>query len=273
MSDLPELTTERMRMQVFSEKDAYALAEVLAEPEVTRNITADCSSPEKCLESAGNRIAWHNRSWASHGYGTWAVRSADASVAPLGTLLGWCGFTEPDIGEDPEILYGLAPACWGRGLATEMARAAILWLFGNTESAGVSAVIFGEVNPASAAVTAKLGMVRRGTMAMTGFLPDPDLARAVLEYEIWRLAEGRCLDPELLLFQAPFKGGQVGSLGIRESDSVEADFVAAARAREDYAAYDSRELEIRVRDTFRRGMAESALDWHHVSRDDWVSAG
>ncbi len=268
-----EFTTKRLRMHVFSEKDAYALAEILAEPEVTRNITADCSNPEKCLSSARRRIGWHNASWETHGYGTWAVTSGDSSIAPPGTLLGWCGFTEPDIGVDPEILYGLAPACWGRGVATEAARAAIMWLFGNTQCGGVSAVLFGQVNPASAAVTAKLGMTLRGTMAMKDFLPDAELARSVLDYEIWRLAEGRCLDPELLLFQAPFKGGQVASLGIRDAAAVEADFVAAALGRADFAGRDRDDLGALVRETFRRGMAESALDWYHVARTDRMAAG
>ena len=273
MSDRPEVSTKHVCMQAFSETDAYALAEVLAEPEVTRNITADCSTSEKCLASAMKRIGWHNAAWASHGYGVWGVTSADPSIAPPGTLLGWCGFAEPDIGEDPEILYGLAPAYWGRGLATEMARAAIEWLFDNTCCAGASAVIFGQVNPASATVTAKLGMTLRGTMAMTDFLPDPDLARSVLDYEIWRLAQGRFLDPDLLLFQAPFKGGQVASLGFRETGGVEADFVAAALGRADFADRDRGDLEATVREAFRCGMAESALDWYHVSRADWVSAG
>ena len=71
-------------------------------------------------------------------------------------LIGWCGFAAPDIGEDPEILYGLAPHCWGRGLAQEMVRAAIDWLFAETPHQGVSAVIFGRLNAASAAIAGKL---------------------------------------------------------------------------------------------------------------------
>ncbi len=143
--------------------------------------------------------------------------------------LGWCGFAAPDIGEDPEILYGLAPQCWGSGLAQEMVRAAIGWLFAETPHQGVSAVIFGRLNPVSAAIAGKLGMTKRGTMAMKDFLPDLALARDVLEYEIWRLGYGRTRDAEALLFQAPFKGGQIASLRLADLVAVEQLFCDAAR--------------------------------------------
>jgi len=63
---------------------------------------------------------------------------------PHGRLLGWCGFAAPEAeGHDPEILYGLARAFWGQGLASE---AAIAWLFWHTQAPGLSALIFGRLN-------------------------------------------------------------------------------------------------------------------------------
>lgn len=103
MTLAPIVDTERLRLQSFADEDAPALAAILAEPEVTKNITANGSTPERCLASARHRIGWHNRSWDEHGYGVWAIK------ARSGELLGWCGFAVPDIGGDPEILYGLAP--------------------------------------------------------------------------------------------------------------------------------------------------------------------
>jgi RimJ/RimL family protein N-acetyltransferase len=252
---IPILTTERLRLDAWSDADVGALAEILAEPDVTKNITADGSTPEKCRAGAKHRIGWHNGSWSGRGYGVWAVRArAD------GTLLGWCGFAAPDIGEDPEILYGLAPHCWGRGLAQEAVRAAIDWLFAETPHQGVSAVIFGRLNPASAAITGKLGMTKRGTMAMRDFLPDLKLARDVLQYEIWRLGHGGTRDAAALLFQAPYKGGQIASLGLADIVEVEQLFCNAARGREDFAASDHAQTERRVRDAFRQGVAEPWLD-------------
>jgi RimJ/RimL family protein N-acetyltransferase len=264
---IPIITTGRLRLDAFSDADIGALAAILAEPDVTRTITANASTPEKCRASARHRIGWHNGSWGERGYGVWAVRSRTD-----GMLVGWCGFAAPDIGEDPEILYGLAPHCWGKGLAQEMVRAAIDWLFASTPHRGVSAVIFGRLNPISAAIAGKLGMVRRGTMAMKVFLPDLALARDVLEYEIWRLGHGGARDAEALLFQAPYKGGQIASLRLADLVAVEQLFCDAARERAEFAAFDRGQTERRVRDAFRQGVAEPYLDWYHLERADWVSS-
>ena len=226
MTTIPIITTERLRLDAFSDADVGALAAILAEPDVTKTITANGSTPEKCRAGARHRIGWHNASWGERGYGVWAVRARADGIRPL---IGWCGFAAPDIGEDPEILYGLGSHCWGKGLAQEMVRAAIGWLFAETPHQGVSAVIFGRLNPVSAAIAGKLGMTKRGTMAMNVFLPDLALARDVLEYEIWRLGYGRTRDAEALLFQAPFKGGQIASLRLADLVAVEQLFCDAAR--------------------------------------------
>jgi RimJ/RimL family protein N-acetyltransferase len=264
MAAIPIITTDCLRLDAFRDADIGALAAILAEPDVTKTITANGSTPEKCRASAQHRIGWHNASWGERGYGVWAVRArAD------GALIGWCGFAAPDIGEDPEILYGLAPHCWGKGLAQEMVRAAIGWLFAETSHQGVSAVIFGRINPVSAAIAGKLGMIKRGTMAIKVFLPDLTLARDVLEYEIWRLGHGRTRDVEALLFQAPYKGGQIASLRLADLAAVEQLFCDTARGRAEFASIDHAQTERRVRDAFRQGVAEPWLDWYHLERKNW----
>lgn len=268
MPGIPVITTERLTLDAFGAADIGALADILAEPEVTKNITANGSTPERCRASAAHRIGWHNASWGERGYGVWAVR-ARGIAARDGTLIGWCGFAAPDIGEDPEILYGLSPTQWGKGLAQEAVRAAIGWLFAATPHNGVSAVIFGRINPVSAAIAGKLGMKKRGTMGMPDFLPDLKLARDVLEYEIWRLAQGRTRDAEALLFQAPYKGGQIASLKFADPSAFEQEFCDAARGRQEYSAIARAELDRRVRAAFRQGMAEPYLDWYHLDRGDW----
>jgi len=258
----PVIATARLRLGPFAESDAPALAAILAEPEVTKNITANGSTPERCLASAKYRIGWHNRSWGERGYGVWAVKAHD------GELLGWCGFAAPDIGDDPEILYGLAPRHWRRGLGMEAARAAIDWLFAETDAGGVSAVIFGRLNPGSVAMIGKLGLKKHGIMSMPDFMPDRDLAKDVLAYEIWRLAEGATLDAEALLFQAPHKGGQFATLNLGDPRDIEQAFCDAARGRRDYAAMTRGELDARVCDAFHQGMAQAYLDWYHMPRAD-----
>jgi len=99
------------------------------------------------------------------------------------------------------------------------------------------------------------------------------LAREVLDYEIWRLGEGACLDPEALLFHAPYKAGQVTASGIvggiaEEAATAEA-LLAAARRRPDYAGLDPDDLDARVREAFRQGVRESHIDWYHLARAAW----
>lgn len=273
MSSVPTITTPRLEMTAFVDDDVPALAAILGEPEVTKTITADGSTPERCIASARARIGWHNRSWAESGYGTWAMKVRDPALGTPGQLIGWCGFTAPDAGDDPEILYGLATRYWRRGLALEAARAAVVWLFGTTAHAGVSAMIFRRLNPASAAIAGKLGMTRRGTIPMPDFLPDRALAKDVLDYELWRLGRSDCADPGTLLFEAPYRGGQLATLGVGGAAAeVEQAFCDAARGRTGLAGFTAAEVERRVREAFRCGAAEPSLDWYHVARTGWPPA-
>jgi RimJ/RimL family protein N-acetyltransferase len=269
MPTVPVIATERLTLRAFGEADIAALAGILAEPEVTKNITANGSTPERCRASAAHRIGWHNAGWDERGHGVWAVQAGSGAAAPAGTLLGWCGFAAPDIGDDPEILYGLMPHCWGRGLAQEAARVAIDWLFAETRHDGVSALVFSRINKASVVVMAKLGMAKRGTIAMPQFMRDLEFARDVLDYEIWRLGHGRTRDADALLFQATYKGGQFASLKLADPAEVERSFRDAARGRPEYASIAREDLDRRVCDAFRQGLAEPYLDWYHLARKAW----
>ncbi len=174
-------------------------------------------------------------------------------------------------GHDPEFLYGLARAFWGQGLASEAAEAAIAWLFWHTQAPGLSALIFGRLNPGSLKVTEKLGMTLRGTMSFKDFMADEALALEVLDYEIWRLREGPCDDPGALVFQAPYKAGQVVGAGFAEPAAAEAALCDAARSRGGLANAGPADLGRRVRAAFREGMAESHVDWYHLTREAWTA--
>jgi RimJ/RimL family protein N-acetyltransferase len=263
---VPTVSTPRLRLDAFAAADIPALAAILAEPEVTKCITADGSTPARAQASAAHRIGWHNAAWDNHGFGVWAIRARESEVAPPGTLLGWCGFVPPDIGSDPEILYGLAPQVWQRGLAREAATGAIDWLFAETAAQGASAVVFHRLNPASLGLLGKLGFGPRGRMAMAAFLPDLKLAQSVLEYELWRLGHGKCADLETLLFQAPHKAGQIASLFPDEIAQWELACCNAGRSREDVGLLTPTEATAHIRAAFQQGLAEPWLEWLHLPR-------
>jgi RimJ/RimL family protein N-acetyltransferase len=262
VASVPILTSARLRLDQFSEADVPGLAAILADPDVTKNLTADGAGPERCRQSAILRMDGYNRSWAEHGYGVWAVR-----LAETGVLLGWCGFAAPDIGEDPELQYGYDSRCWGRGYGYEAAGLALDWYFATLPYGGVAAAIFGQLNLGSAALLKKLGFKIRGSMPMENFLPDVGLARDVMTYEIWRLATVEAKDVDFLIYHCAFKGGQIASLGFDVLAEVEQRFCDAVLSRPNCAHRS--DLEIKVRAAFREGAIAPDLDWFSLKREDW----
>ncbi|MDH3734740.1 MAG: GNAT family N-acetyltransferase, partial [Gemmatimonadota bacterium] len=63
-------------------------------------------------------------SFAGEGWGLWAVRLSDSDV-----VAGFAGFRHFFDPPEVQLLYGLAPDFWGRGLATEAARAVVDYAF------------------------------------------------------------------------------------------------------------------------------------------------
>jgi len=275
---IPALITPHLILDAFTAADAPALAAILANPEVARGITANTSTPARARKVAAHRIGWHNKSWDSHGYGIWALR--ERLGAKAGALIGWCGFTPPDLGPDPELLYGLEPGYWGRGLGYEAASTAIDWLFAQglpptpqqqqkvlrPRYQGIALVIFGRLNPASLALAGRLGFERKGRMSMADFMPDRVFAKEVVEYEIWRLGKSRSHDPVALLFQAAFKAGQITSLLPSQAPRIELALCDAACQRRDLPDMDTSERLMRTRIAFQAGMAEPHLEWLHRAR-------
>jgi ribosomal-protein-alanine N-acetyltransferase len=97
--------------------DADALHVLWTDPAVRRYLFDDEIIPRSVVDE---EIAVSERLMAAHGYGLWTARLREADA-----LIGFCGyrfFHEPP---QLQLLYGLAPAYWGRGLATEAARAMI----------------------------------------------------------------------------------------------------------------------------------------------------
>lgn len=96
-------------------------------------------------------------SFHSHGFGFWGVRERGRD-----DLIGFCGLRHLEPTEDVEILYGIDPRLWGRGYATESARALLEWTFRETALPGIFAGADAG-NRASFRVMEKLGMRYHGT--------------------------------------------------------------------------------------------------------------
>lgn len=97
--------------------DLDALSAIMADPEVVRYV-GDGEPLDRAAVALWIRRSREN--CAARGYGTWAVEEAET-----GRLIGWGGIVHPQPRSDPEIVYGLERAAWGRGLGGEVAAALV----------------------------------------------------------------------------------------------------------------------------------------------------
>lgn len=156
---IPEIETHRLRLRGFREEDLDAYAEMCGDSEVMRYIAEGkpLSRPE----------SWRNMAmmlghWQLRGYGMWAVeeRSSGEMIGRIGCWKpeGWIGF---------EIGWTLRRTYWGRGFATEAARAAREYAFSKLQRSHVISLIRPQ-NYASKRVAEKLGEKQEGTTKMFG---------------------------------------------------------------------------------------------------------
>jgi RimJ/RimL family protein N-acetyltransferase len=104
------------------------------------------------LATAAEVVAASAASFAARGFGQWCVELRGEAG-----LIGFAGLREIEATPDVELLYGLAPAQWGRGFATEASRAVLAYGF---ETAGLARIAGRTDTPnrASARVLERLGM-------------------------------------------------------------------------------------------------------------------
>jgi RimJ/RimL family protein N-acetyltransferase len=154
----PVVETERLRLRPWrAADDLPALAAVNADAEVMRWVAPN--RPLRADESAAllERVEAH---WREHGYGLWAVEPRANGAG----CIGFAGLAIPSF--LPEVLpaveagWRLDRAWWGRGLATEAARASIAYGFDTLGLRSVVSII-DAANERSLRVAEKLGM-RRG---------------------------------------------------------------------------------------------------------------
>jgi RimJ/RimL family protein N-acetyltransferase len=151
------LQTERLNLWPFREADLDAYARLCADPEVVRYVGSPFSRAEAWLHMA--TMLGH---WQLRGYGMWAVEER-----ARGVLIGRIGFYEPEGWPGLELGWMLARDQWGRGLATEGARAALAFAFATLRKPQVISLIRPE-NRASIRVAEKLGERLRGRSPALG---------------------------------------------------------------------------------------------------------
>lgn len=127
-----ELETERLRLRMFSPGDSFHLSAITRDPEVMRFIGE--GRPISKEETAANLESIIS-AFRHRGFGRWAVVYKET-----GRLIGYCGFSANVAVAGVELAYLLARPFWGRGLATEAARACLRYAFEELRLPSVSAL-------------------------------------------------------------------------------------------------------------------------------------
>ncbi|MBI1187778.1 MAG: GNAT family N-acetyltransferase [Alphaproteobacteria bacterium] len=122
LNAIAPLETERLLLRGWRDADAAPFAAMMAQPDVARFLTADQRPQDPAA-------AWRTLSafvghWALRGYGLFVVEEK-----ATGAFVGRAGLWNPEGWAGLELGWGLDRRYWGRGYATEAARAAARWAF------------------------------------------------------------------------------------------------------------------------------------------------
>ena len=112
-----ELRTARLVLRPIVPADRVALHRLWTDPDVRRFLWDDRVID---LATVDGVIAASAATFANEGFGHFALCESAG-----GPLSGTGGLHRYAPGAEPELLYSLAPERWGRGLATEAARAVV----------------------------------------------------------------------------------------------------------------------------------------------------
>uniref|UniRef100_UPI003F683FFE GNAT family N-acetyltransferase n=1 Tax=Streptomyces polyasparticus TaxID=2767826 RepID=UPI003F683FFE len=169
------METERLVLRRWRAEDVAAMAVVNADPEVMRWI-GDGSVRDEERTRAGIE-AWE-REWEHEGFGLFAVE-----VRATGRVAGFTGLSVPhflpEVLPAVEIGWRLGREYWGKGYATEAARAALRFGFRDRGLNQILSIAQPE-NKASQRVMSKLGMrLVKETVA-------PDAGRTALVHGLSR---------------------------------------------------------------------------------------
>ncbi len=112
--------------------------------------------------------------WDDHGFGIWMLRDEATAV-----VIGRAILRHLDVGgvDEVETGYGFMPDYWGRGLATEIARACLRIGFNQL---GLASIV---------AVTTPGNLASQRVMVKAGLAYERDIIHAAISHQLYRIRE------------------------------------------------------------------------------------
>lgn len=142
-----EIRTQRFLLRPPALADAERITELVRDPRIYEKVAR--IPPGQSVEQTGK---WILNGQRGNELGTDHV----FLIVETGEVIGTVGAHRPATSEPFEIGYWIAPHAWGRGVATEAARALIGWLDARGQAGTLVSGHFAD-NPASGRVLEKLG--------------------------------------------------------------------------------------------------------------------
>jgi [ribosomal protein S5]-alanine N-acetyltransferase len=140
--------TARLLVRQFVTSDLDAFAELCADPRVMKYVDDGTTLPRSEVE---RWIDVCQDKYAARGYGTSAVFEKSSK-----RFIGYCGVVRAPGNDFDELIYVFHVDAWGKGYATEAARAMLEYVFKHSSLAQIYATVAPE-NQHSVHVAQKLG--------------------------------------------------------------------------------------------------------------------
>lgn len=141
--------TDRLIVRHMTPDDLDALADLCADP-VAMQYMGDGDTLDR--ETCAKWIEVIQKKYVDRGYGTSAIVEKSS-----GKFIGFCGVIRAPDNDFDEIIYALARPYWGKGYATEVARAMLDYVFEISDLDSIYATIHAD-NVTSQRMMNKLGM-------------------------------------------------------------------------------------------------------------------
>ena len=149
-SNILQIDSDNFIMRSVKTSDLNDLAEIWADPEVTRFLPSQ--GLPISLENTQKSLQSFVEHWQHRKYGIWAIVDQDSFQ-----MIGYCGLRYLNELNEVEVLYGLAKAYWGQGIATKAAKATITYGFKIVKLERIIAMVLPD-NIASIKVIANAGL-------------------------------------------------------------------------------------------------------------------